>query len=101
MKPQNQAPNSSPNPQKEAPKSSWKLTQIGLLGAEIILIATIRYTYYKEQNSQNTVVEPTASQPATQSSAIYRAAQNPTPMAPMASRPTAPPPTMTLPDQVM
>jgi thiol-disulfide isomerase/thioredoxin len=84
-------------PQNQPPKSSWTLTRLGLLGAAIIVAATIAYTYYQERKSQSTVVESTADRAATQPSIQVSTPSN----GPMISRPAAPAQTATLPDQVM
>jgi thiol-disulfide isomerase/thioredoxin len=74
------------NPQNQALKSSWTLTRIGLISAAVILVATIAYTFYQENKSQDTVVDSTSRPPAN---------------APAASRPAEPAPSMALPDQLM
>jgi thiol-disulfide isomerase/thioredoxin len=78
-------------PQNQSPKSSWTLTRIGLVSAAAILVATIAYTFYQENKSGDSVVDSTASLPATQPSAP----------APAADRPAAPAPAVALPDQLM
>jgi len=80
-------------PQKQPPKSSWTITRIGLIGSAIILAATIAYTFYQEKNSEQTVLDSTANNSATQPS--------PSNKAPAAIRPAAPPSSLTLPENVM
>jgi thiol-disulfide isomerase/thioredoxin len=52
--------------QNQSPKSSWNLTRIGLIGSALILLAAIAYTYYQENDSDQTASNPTAGISATQ-----------------------------------
>jgi len=80
-------------PQNKAPKSSWNLTRIGLIGSAIILVAAIAYTFYQEKNSEQAVVDSTTDRTAAQPSST----NNTSP----AVRPAAPSSPTTLPEHVM
>lgn len=81
------------SPKNTAKGSFWTPTNIGLIGAAVILVATILYTFYREDNSSQTVSNSTSGASATQPSS-----SNSAPAATMTGKPAA---SLVLPENLM